>query len=435
MLHIMLRITFSFLCLLFVIESHTRLVEATPDCLHSRVDEFPCTPRHPRTKMPSANEFGNYNTKIVSFGRLSQCDILNFGHQVLPIPGNGSTMFISSPGITLNTPKNYSNQKYVVYNISCPAGHLAFFDMTTMQLERANCFHPGKNQMVCRDYVRVNRPGYGYTESCGYVSNQDNQNQLEEGTMTILFRTSVSNRYPGFEATIICFNPEDANQLGCTQNNHPGQDNLERRRADLDEFHRTWMRQRHDMLYRQRGVGAIRFERINVSFGVRVLYNEGKLSFMVEDGMMKFRESIDGIIYLAVFHSNGSRIVYFRGQSRIFRGPGPMWIVGPYAYFQHFAIDPRGILPNPEELVAIGSITAAQRTLIQEDNKRYVKKSDMLTNSAILTAIENENACNPVLRTSAVTTITLVQRENPQRLTQLRYRKSHPSSSESTSLP
>lgn len=54
--------------------------------------------------------------------------------------------------------------------------------------------------------------------------------------------------------------------------------------------HRTWMRQRHDMLYRQRGVGAIRFERINVSFGVRVLYNEGKLSFMVEDGMMKFRE-------------------------------------------------------------------------------------------------------------------------------------------------
>ncbi len=91
----------------------------------------------------------------------------------------------------------------------------------------------------CRDYVRVNRPGYGYTESCGYVSNQDNQNQLEEGphhallkldcvgmvyiyvltfsyigTMTILFRTSVSNRYPGFEATIICFNPEDANQLG-----------------------------------------------------------------------------------------------------------------------------------------------------------------------------------------------------------------------------
>ncbi len=33
----------------------------------------------------------------------------------------------------------------------------------------------------CRDYVRVNRPGYRYTESCGYVSNQDNQNQLEEG--------------------------------------------------------------------------------------------------------------------------------------------------------------------------------------------------------------------------------------------------------------
>ena len=80
-----------------------------------------------------------------------------------------------------------------------------------------------------------------------------------------------------------------------------------------------------------------------------------------------FCRSIDGIIYLAVFHSNGSRMVYFRGQSSIFRGPGksiavssltiltvnvtfcfthyiytgPMWIVGPYAYFQHFAIDPR----------------------------------------------------------------------------------------------
>ncbi len=34
----------------------------------------------------------------------------------------------------------------------------------------------------------------------------------------------------------------------------------------------------------------------------------------------------------------------------------------------------------------------------------------MLEDSAILTAIENENACNPVLRTSARATIELVER-------------------------
>ena len=37
------------------------------------------------------------------------------------------------------------------------------------------------NTFRCRDYVRVIRPGFGNTESCGNSTTDDNQNQLEQG--------------------------------------------------------------------------------------------------------------------------------------------------------------------------------------------------------------------------------------------------------------
>ncbi len=79
------------------------------------------------------------------------------------------------------------------------------------------------------------------------------------GPISILFRTSQSTRFSGFEATVICFKREDGDQpgktcpcsmyaiqfqvaslTGCTR---PGQNDSEvttsspgRRRRDLDEF-------------------------------------------------------------------------------------------------------------------------------------------------------------------------------------------------------
>ena len=35
---------------------------------------------------------------------------------------------------------SYGNQKLVQYNISCPPGHLAFFNMTYIELEEPNCY-------------------------------------------------------------------------------------------------------------------------------------------------------------------------------------------------------------------------------------------------------------------------------------------------------
>ncbi|XP_064389266.1 uncharacterized protein LOC135337282 [Halichondria panicea] len=475
---VMLRGTIYFLGLLLVIVSQAGLIEAQSSsygdpayCLLSRVDEFPCTPRSPRnTKMPNANEIGNYTTRVQagSSGRPT-CQIRRRGHQIQPIPtlgGDERLKFIFSPGIRLDPPENYGNQKYILYNISCPAGHLAFFNMTKIQLEPPNCLNQNQNRMVCPDYVRINRTGFGITEGCGATSNVDIQNQLELGEISILFRTSQSTRMSGFEATVICFKREDADQPGCTR---PGQNDTEvttsspgRRRRDLDEFHRTWKRQLVRMRRRRRRQAefSVRFENFNVPFGVRVFYDTGILSFMIEDGMMEFREPIDGIIFLSTFDSNSSAL-FFQGsaQNSIFRGPGPMSIVGAYAYFQLFAIDPRGIMPNPEEMVAIGNLTDAQYALVTEDNstrlgeeelnpacadpladlnvlpipgvtpspncvQRQKRQADnvllMLEDSAIRTAIENENACNPVLRTSARATINLVEKENPSHLAELR---------------
>ncbi len=33
----------------------------------------------------------------------------------------------------------YGNQRYVLYNISCPPGHQAFFNMINIDLEKPNC--------------------------------------------------------------------------------------------------------------------------------------------------------------------------------------------------------------------------------------------------------------------------------------------------------
>ena len=40
------------------------------------------------------------------------------------------------------------------------------------------------NYYRCVDYVRVIRPRYGTTESCGGDTIEDNRNQLEEGVPT-----------------------------------------------------------------------------------------------------------------------------------------------------------------------------------------------------------------------------------------------------------
>ncbi|XP_064389329.1 uncharacterized protein LOC135337329 isoform X2 [Halichondria panicea] len=332
-----------------------------PQCLLSREEEFPCTPRNPRnTRMPNANEIGNYTTRVQagSSGR-PRCHIRSRQHMIRPIPilgGDERIKFIFSPEIRLDLTEN--RQQYVLYNISCPEGHLAFFNMTNIQLKEANCFNPEQNRMVCQDYVLIIRPGSGNsTESCGNTIINQNQNQLEQGTMSILFKTSTSNILSGFKATVICFRREDADQPGCTR---PRQHDSERttlsprrKRRNLSEF---------------------------------------------------------------------------------------------------------GIMPNPEEMVVIGNLTKAKSALVTEDSntqlgeepvcsdlladlnlqpipgvttspnciqrqkrrEKIVLISDMLEDSAIFTAIENENACNPVLRTLAEATIALVYRENPQRLAQLR---------------
>ena len=40
---------------------------------------------------------------------------------------------------------------------------------------------------------------------------------VHAGNMEILFRTNDAGRYPGFEGTVICFDPAVADQPGCTR--------------------------------------------------------------------------------------------------------------------------------------------------------------------------------------------------------------------------
>ena len=93
----------------------------------------------------------------------------------------------------------YANEILVQYNIQCGANQLAFFNVTSVNLQSADC--NGRyvcisasfcqryviNICYCRcvDYVEVDRGVFGVTESCG-TDTTNNQIQLERSVYILM---------------------------------------------------------------------------------------------------------------------------------------------------------------------------------------------------------------------------------------------------------
>ena len=95
----------------------------------------------------------------------------------------------------------------------------------------------------------------------------------------------------------------------------------------------------------------------------------------------------------------------------------------------------QGLVPNAEEMVVIANLTDAQLDIFAENEslalsdeflnpptpdfseilpfrrrrRRQAEEMNTFTNELILVALENENACNPILRTSARSILEFMQ--------------------------
>ena len=118
----------------------------------------------------------------------------------------------------------YPNRIFVEYSIDCSGSDLAFINFSYFHLQgecnRYNNISFKKVLLVksvCRcedyrtDFITVDRGGnFGKLAMCENSINPslvlDLQRQWSEN-LRVTFHTSATNRYPGFEMYIICFNP------------------------------------------------------------------------------------------------------------------------------------------------------------------------------------------------------------------------------------
>jgi hypothetical protein len=128
--------------------------------------------------------------------------------------GTDNTKIIYSPGFIRKRP--YPNRIFVEYSIDCSGSDLAFIGFSYFHL-------PGKVCNRCVDYrtdfITVDRGGnFGKLAMCENSINPslvlDLQRQWSEN-LRVTFHTSATNRYPGFEMYIICFNPPPRGKRSC----------------------------------------------------------------------------------------------------------------------------------------------------------------------------------------------------------------------------
>lgn len=202
--------------LLFVVSTiqsvHAQL--SLSSCLASRLDFVPCR-FHRRAKRPGPNQFGAYSTRFYS-GVRPVCRVRK-RHEVvgdISTLGEPSLRVFSSPGFESDPQELYANSLLVEYNLECAPGDALYFNLTSLDLEPANCLMGNSLNQVCRDYVEMNLGTYGVTESCGYGIT-GNSFLLPFNKVKLRFRTSSRGRYPGFRGFAVCISPEIQAPAGC----------------------------------------------------------------------------------------------------------------------------------------------------------------------------------------------------------------------------
>jgi hypothetical protein len=350
----------------------------------------PCKKLNPRIREASENnQYSIHYTKMEGDGAGGiRCRVKRRNEQIRDITTSGTdnTKIIYSPGFILG--KKYDNQILGQYNIKCDEGRLAFFSVTEIDLQgNEDCLENGKQR--CQDYILIDRGISGTSEICGNSIPNATVSELQSGNFTVYFRTSEKKKLGGFEMYVICFREADRDRRGCltpmdfnssvcpagsgagemlSPNNNQGSGRRRRdtysgvtykdifpeypsglrMREDVANFHNFWRRKK-----RQAG-GGFRFISRIVLLNESVNYTDSTIRIADTDGTET--GLYEGIRLLQTFNALGKIDTYV---TRVtgpreedyphFFGPGPLVIIGRQAYFQLFIIDPRGLIPTPEE--------------------------------------------------------------------------------------
>ena len=124
----------------------------------------------------------------------------------------------------------YDNQLLGRFNIDCGDRRIAFFNLTTIDMQDNDCEQDNVSRLPfahaiftsldqkiinrCQDYVLIDRGFGGSTEVCGNTSTRDSVLQLQSGGFRVFFRSSEVRKFAGFRMFIVCVNEGDTGEPG-----------------------------------------------------------------------------------------------------------------------------------------------------------------------------------------------------------------------------
>jgi hypothetical protein len=357
-------------------------------CIYSRLDVIPCIYRNKQLMTASLNnQYQIHHTRLRnSDSGLIDCNVRPKQQVVADVTDYNTEQMrlLHSPGFIVNDPPFYDNQLLVQYNIDCGEGTLAFFNITTMDLQGEDDCGDDDGNKRCQDYIIIDRDEFGTDEFCG--SDSLIELKLNVGKFKVLFRSSEEVKGTGFQMYIICFReeerdppgclrPSDFNQSVCLGNSSdmdvggpdisndgrrkrdafaegltyrdffPKYPHAMRIREDVANFHSQWQRQR------RQAKRNYRFIMRPILFNESVSYSNNVIRIFNADNVQIKRFGV--VVLLQTLDADGQVTNYVGGVNinrfPHFSGPGPLVIAGRNAFFQLFIIDPRGLIPNPEE--------------------------------------------------------------------------------------
>jgi hypothetical protein len=465
--------------------------QLNPRCLFNRLDVTPC--KYQNRNLRRANEINQYSVHHTrlreSPSGFVECNVRARLQDIADITnlGTDDMRIIYSPGFIINDPPSYDDQLLVQFNIDCGKDNLAFFDITSLNIQGAEDCEDRDGNKRCQDYILIDRGDFGTSEICGNESFINRELQLNGGKFRVFFRSSEQVKGEGFQMYVICFREAERDLPGCLRPSNfsqpvccnfsseiPGCGNMTensgrrkrdefaegltyrdffpeyppgmRIRKDVASFHNQWQRQR-------RGIGDNgRFESRIILFNESVNYTDSVIRIFDADnieveryGMVAMLQTLDG----------GGNVSYHFGSVTIdrnphFFGPGTLIITGRIAYFQLFGIDPRGLIPNPEEERDLAELNAPLLDAVPESEdlnvtdpnpiipdlplfdalssligkrdvedevddssssrrRRQAESDIMFTEDFVFLTLRNLQACNPVLRSQARANVQVLE--------------------------
>jgi hypothetical protein len=164
------------------------------------------------------NEFSTHFTRLRQSGTVCNVRAREQEIRAIETQGTEEMRILNSPGFLEG--ELYQNEMRVEYLVQCAAAdELAFFNLTFLDLQRAEDCIDQDGRPRCQDYLQIEETlsgtGSGSVEVCGDEPSALTRLQLRVANFTVVFRTSEEGVASGFEMHVVCFRPAEEGATGC----------------------------------------------------------------------------------------------------------------------------------------------------------------------------------------------------------------------------